>query len=148
MEQIKCSCCKKFKPADAFIAKQGLTPRRTKGCEDCRAYRRQVAKDSYAGTFVPKARGRPRLPLDQLKQQQCWLQRPEAVQYRQAQLEKQAGKCAICDKETSLNLDHCHLTGKFRGMLCTSCNTGLGFFKDNVENLRRAVSYLGEAFSP
>ena len=53
-------------------------------------------------------------------------------------------KCLICEEETKRNLavDHCHETGKVRGLLCMNCNTGLGHFKDNKELLERALKYL------
>lgn len=56
----------------------------------------------------------------------------------------QAGKCALCsvDLGDSYNRDHDHATGMFRGLLCTSCNLGLGYFKDNVEALKKAIVYL------
>ena len=59
----------------------------------------------------------------------------------------QHGKCLICDAtESALNhrlaIDHCHTTGKIRGLLCKSCNVALGGFKENIENLKRAIEYL------
>lgn len=39
-------------------------------------------------------------------------------------------------------IDHCHTTGKIRGLLCTNCNNMLGKAKDNVEVLKKAISYL------
>ncbi len=67
-------------------------------------------------------------------------------------LNKQKGVCAICNqKETSkhqkgklrkLSVDHCHITGKVRGLLCTKCNMSLGGFRDNIAILKIAVSYL------
>ncbi len=68
-------------------------------------------------------------------------------------LKKQDGKCAICKKvETSVNkktnkfkdlsVDHCHKTGKIRGLLCSRCNSGLGFFKDDLEIIKNAGLYL------
>jgi hypothetical protein len=58
----------------------------------------------------------------------------------------QNGKCALCDQEPAtkrgLHLDHCHATGKIRGLLCHSCNTGLGSFRDNPELLNKAIQYL------
>ena len=60
-------------------------------------------------------------------------------------LEKQDFKCAICLKSKSsknLDIDHCHTTGKVRGLLCRSCNMGLGYYKDNPELLEKAADYL------
>lgn len=59
------------------------------------------------------------------------------------------GKCAICASPRGKRnhaLDHCHTTGKLRGVLCVNCNQGLGHFKDDVERLRKAIQYL-ERFS-
>ena len=53
--------------------------------------------------------------------------------------------CQICgniDYRRMLNIDHCHKTGKVRGLLCDSCNKALGLFKDNVESLNKAIEYL------
>lgn len=67
-------------------------------------------------------------------------------------LEDCGGVCYICNQpETSINrhgdtkplhIDHDHKTGKIRGLLCSSCNKGLGFFKDNEELLKAAIEYL------
>ena len=62
-------------------------------------------------------------------------------------LKEQKDKCKICermfDEETTVpHVDHCHSTGKVRGLVCRSCNTGLGFFEDNTEWLKKAITYL------
>jgi len=63
-------------------------------------------------------------------------------------LAAQGGKCAICSKDTPsartkfFSVDHCHKTGKVRGLLCTSCNRGLGFFNDSPSALEAAAKYL------
>jgi len=55
----------------------------------------------------------------------------------------QNGKCLICGtKKKQLNIDHCHSTGKVRGLLCFKCNVGIGFFKDNIKILKKAIKYL------
>lgn len=64
-------------------------------------------------------------------------------------IEKQGFKCAICgihenDLKNILFIDHCHVTGKVRGLLCQNCNTGLGMFKDNKEFLAKAIAYLAQ----
>ncbi len=63
-------------------------------------------------------------------------------------LERQGHRCVICRDEfestKTRHIDHCHETGVVRGILCSRCNHGLGFFRDNIDNLLRAVSYLSK----
>lgn len=57
----------------------------------------------------------------------------------------QAGKCAICEMFPSsgrLVVDHCHTTNVVRGLLCNTCNIGLGAFKESLFNLSKAAEYL------
>lgn len=68
---------------------------------------------------------------------------PEQVQ---AMLEAQNHVCAICNNPFGLqNIDHCHKTGKVRGILCVNCNRGLGAFGDNIRNMEKALEYLKHA---
>lgn len=56
---------------------------------------------------------------------------------------KQGGYCAICGNiPRTWHIDHDHLSGKVRGMLCSSCNMALGLFHDDTERIRKAVDYL------
>ena len=57
---------------------------------------------------------------------------------------KQNNRCAICQEERVLKVDHCHVTKRFRGLLCHSCNVSLGHFQDNPDILMRAIQYLTE----
>jgi protein-arginine kinase activator protein McsA len=59
---------------------------------------------------------------------------------------KQQGKCAICGKESALKVDHCHKTGKVRGLLCQTCNATLGMAYDSISILETAISYLKESY--
>jgi len=66
--------------------------------------------------------------------------------------ENQRGLCSICGKEEIstlrsvkkkvLAVDHCHTTGKVRGLLCSNCNRGLGHFQESSDILRKAIDYL------
>src|SRR4051812_44889967 len=57
----------------------------------------------------------------------------DAVVYRQM-IADQGGVCAICLKALDEpHVDHDHLTGRIRGLLCSLCNAGLGAFRDNLE---------------
>jgi hypothetical protein len=63
-------------------------------------------------------------------------------------------KCELCSRavqlpepgcnSTNANIDHCHATGKVRGILCGHCNKGLGHFKDDPELMTKAIKYLKE----
>ena len=55
---------------------------------------------------------------------------------------KQDFKCAICDEKKKLFVDHNHKSNEIRKLLCCECNLGLGAFKDNPQNLKRAMEYL------
>jgi hypothetical protein len=61
-------------------------------------------------------------------------------------VQKQEGMCDICSSTfvpwTKFHIDHCHDSGKVRGLLCHNCNIGLGMFKDNKESLSKAIKYL------
>ena len=63
--------------------------------------------------------------------------------YYQSELIKQKGKCSICGKEmVRVIIDHDHKTGKIRGLLCDKCNVALGFWKDDINTLHKAIEYL------
>jgi len=64
----------------------------------------------------------------------------------------QDNACAICRRPFPLakearpviNVDHDHLTGQVRGLLCTRCNHGIGLLGDSVKMLKDAIAYLGK----
>jgi len=73
------------------------------------------------------------------------------VEEYEAMFEASGGKCAICDicivlsspiRSELAHLDHCHETGQLRGFLCTRCNPMLGFAKDDIGVLEKAIEYL------
>jgi hypothetical protein len=65
-------------------------------------------------------------------------------------LAEQGGGCKICGSAESkrkgqrLMVDHCHSTGKVRGLLCNPCNAAIGLLGDNISHLQSAIEYLTE----
>ena len=62
-------------------------------------------------------------------------------------LSQQDNRCAICnicidECSRDFNIDHNHVSGRFRGLLCILCNSGIGFFRDDTNILFSAISYL------
>lgn len=68
---------------------------------------------------------------------------------------KQNGVCAICQQHETmknskgivcnLSVDHDHITGRVRGLLCRNCNIGLGCFSDNINLMRTGIAYLSKS---
>jgi hypothetical protein len=125
-----CTSCGVFKTADQFHlerdskAKNGITMR-----GQCRPCREHIKWKS----FIVRTYG---ITVDDYY----------------VMLEKQNYRCAICDSESNKNaarekmfIDHCHETGKVRGLLCSKCNIALGNFDDDIKTLKRAISYLSSS---
>lgn len=81
-----------------------------------------------------------------------------SLEDQEKMLRAQDGKCAICGRDITgvvdlgkgkrkvkAHIDHSHRTGKIRGLLCASCNLGLGCFKDNPRIITAALKYLAKA---
>ncbi|MEW2129756.1 endonuclease VII domain-containing protein [Streptomyces sp. NPDC005435] len=118
-----CRACGEVKPHSEWhrnaTASDGLSTR----CRSCRA-----------------TRGRQ----DHLKRN-YGLSEPE----RDALAASQGGVCCICLSAPPAHVDHCHETGRVRGVLCFSCNAALGQFKDRPDVIRRAAEYVeGNAWKP
>lgn len=66
-----------------------------------------------------------------------------------ALLKRQKNRCAICrakpSKRRILDVDHCHESGKIRGLLCNPCNMAVGLIKNNPRTARRMAVYLGRS---
>ena len=104
---------------------------RSKKRQDGRAYYKKN-KDVYAARHLRNYLSRLGLSLKQYEDL----------------LKEQEGKCAICRRHptrTRLAVDHCHKTGRVRGLLCNNCNTGLGLLGDQEESVERALSYLKQS---
>ncbi|ANA86198.1 holliday junction resolvase [Gordonia phage Lozinak] len=125
-------------------------------CQDCDgAYARCISCDTWKSTDHFNSHKARRNGLDN-KCKECDADRKLRARYGISfaeyaeQLLEQGGKCAICgtapDDGSKLHVDHCHTTGKKRGLLCSQCNTAIGLLKEDLNLLSRAADYL-ELFS-
>lgn len=117
-------------------------------CESCRSRNREYMRRKRAG-----------IPQEE-KKRQWHSKRHYFLKYKfgitEEQYDKmladQGGCCAICKSSNSgnkrssrLSIDHCHSTGKIRGLLCSSCNKAIGLMKDSQDILVSAISYLNRS---
>lgn len=69
-----------------------------------------------------------------------------SIEEYEQMLQRQGGMCLICQKPEQSNktlaVDHCHTTGRVRGLLCGKCNPAIGFLGDDVQIAERIISYL------
>lgn len=91
-------------------------------------------------------------PCEELRKWKSDMKRRYGITYQEYcdMLDAQNGRCAICESEDAqssrtygkLFIDHCHTTGKVRGLLCSKCNHALGQLNDDVGLLNKAIAYL------
>ena len=109
--------------------------------EDIRKARRTARRN------IDNASRRRRRAADPDHRDKCCAQRHGlSLQDYRAMRERQKNVCGICKTPGKpLCVDHCHATGKVRGLLCRDCNLGLGNYKDNPVFTRAATAYLEAA---
>lgn len=122
-----CTACGVSKDLDSFYLQKG---KHQAECKDCLKLRRSA----YYKANKELVRNRVAAST-------------YGISVEEVEALKSRGCCDICGSDGSdftkgLHIDHCHTTGKVRGILCHSCNTGLGAFKDNTDLLQKAKDYL------
>ena len=135
-----CSRCKQSKPLTEFKKKKGYKDGIYCWCNECvRESNREQKKNMEPSK--KKEYGR----RNKLKQSYGIT----LEQYNEM-LVAQNHKCAICGKDEAevhinrLYVDHCHTTGKVRGLLCHQCNFAIGLLGDSVNNALNAAAYLAK----
>lgn len=137
-----CIECGEFKPLDEFpINKKGFLGRYSQ-CRTC------------WNTYVNNRNKRPDVKA---KRKQFDSTEARLTSMRNAFVKRKYGEdgleiekrrvngdvCDVCGKMTEkMVIDHCHDTQKTRGLLCTNCNLALGYVKDDVDILKKLITYL------
>lgn len=135
-----CRNCDTIKPISEFSKKRGNVSKPARHCWDCRRvrYAKRQSEDSQS-------------ERSQAVRFKAYLRRRYGITIEQYEtiLRNQRGVCAICLRanrnDIKLAIDHDHVTGHVRGLLCIPCNTMLGWLSDSPVLLRRAVKYLRAA---
>lgn len=158
-DRKRCTSCAEEKPVSAFRIRTRAVPRPRSICRECEAEQRRV-RDSKKS---PEERKRPTREWERCNPKKFALQRlrrrcrtigiPEEQIAEVVERYQATEACDICGAADSGNgrgfhLDHCHETGKFRGVLCHHCNLALGHFQDDVARVLKAVDYLSHPTSP
>jgi protein-arginine kinase activator protein McsA len=117
-------------------------------CKPCRLARNKVqtitwAKENrgpYGGWSTPE---------EAREYQRAWRLKKHfgmTIPEWEAMAEAQGYLCAICNaRPERLHTDHCHSSGKVRGLVCGPCNRAIGLLGDTADSVQRAVTYLREA---
>lgn len=144
-----CSVCKLVKNTSEFhrrsSAKDGLNSR----CKACNTMLTVAWQKKNRNKANANAKKWNQANPDKLKAKRIKKYKISVEDFKSL-LEAQNSACAIClvkqvDLPRSIDIDHNHSTGAVRGLLCPDCNRGLGSFKDNLDCLKRAISYLEKA---
>lgn len=140
-----CRLCACEKHVTGFHINRQMKGGRTHECKTCIAIKQRAwrKKALHRPAFV-EARKLSQLKV-RAKKYGITLDELQAMEARAN------GACDICGNapkarggpaDHRLHVDHCHTTGRVRGMLCTDCNRALGIFSDDPALLRRAAAYL------
>ena len=130
--KIKCTECKQIKPSNSFHSDKSKPNRKASRCKKC--------NNIHAARWYRNNKA--------VVQNLQFNRRYGISSHDVADIHsRQHGVCAICgeppsDRYKKLHVDHCHETGRVRGLLCHECNHGLGKFKDDLDILASATSYL------
>lgn len=128
MKHLKCNKCEKVKPASKFHVR----PSRKRGYH-------------YACKNCHYQMNRKNLELKPIQVRRDYLNKWRG-EYRKGVLQKYGDRCGVCQtvilKEKERHIDHDHVTGVIRGVLCRKCNLGLGMFNDSPELLATAISHI------
>lgn len=146
-----CTRCGETKPIDDYWNQRARPDGKAPWCKACQAawkaeYRQKNREAELAKDRERSRRWRAR--NDKSEQTRRLLYGMSPGQYDQM-LADQGGVCAICGKaptgtgsRSKLRVDHCHTSGRVRGLLCNSCNLAVGNFRDDPEIMRKAIEYL------
>ncbi len=148
MAKKRCSRCHRELPLKAFNKNNAKKDGLQVACRECRNRRIQKRYKESAEIREEKSKKQKarhaRHPEKVYNTHLRWKYGITRRQHKQLYM-GQDGCCALCGDSVAYHkilVDHDHVTGRIRGLLCRKCNSGLGAFNDTVEGLQDAIRYL------
>lgn len=147
--QKKCIKCQHLLPLSRFRIRKD-TKRYNNVCIPCTTNKQLVwAKNNKESRIASLKRYNSK--PENRKKYLAWARKKKygiTIEETNLLLKKQDNKCGICKKDISIDfcIDHCHMIGIVRGILCDACNGGLGLFKDDPILLKEAADYLERSY--
>lgn len=147
MDTYFCRKCQQTKPIDRFSLRRATQPEYgyRSPCKDCVNQHLRSSPENKTRRAEWMRNYRAENP-DETRAKQIKPYGLTLADYDRMLKEQNYG-CAICGSEDNhgrlhFSIDHCHLTGKVRGLLCNLCNVGIGNLKDSIDLLEHAIEYL------
>lgn len=154
MKKILCGGCATEKAPFEFSFKHKASGRLQARCKDCQArYRKrhyEIHREKYKSKATAWNRANPlNAAYFKIKKHYTGTYSEFVAEVNHMRL-SQGGKCAACfraegELAVSLCIDHCHRTGKLRGLLCHWCNTALGLLGDDPDRMKRLIKYASSS---
>ena len=141
-----CACCKEFLPEENFSTDKSRKDGLFKYCKKCNS-------EQYKKNRNAKCEYQKNYRLENKERHKEWTRKSHLKKKYNLtpdeyfnMLAQQNNICAICNvlfTDTLVpQIDHCHTTGRVRGLLCRACNTAIGMLKEDPTILQNAQNYL------
>jgi Recombination endonuclease VII len=147
-----CKVCGKEKlEAEFYKRKNNDSRAKSDPCRECSLAARKADYHKRSDEMSKRAKIYRKLNPEKIRDTKLKQTYGVGIDYFNTKLKEQGGVCAGCrqnvktiwkGKEVNMALDHDHLSGKVRGVLCMHCNRGLGSLRDNEETLNNLIDYL------
>jgi hypothetical protein len=141
-----CSACKQVKPTTDYYKRAASSDglqRHCKVCSNTRVAKKRANNREYMRSYMRSPAGKTAARKHLLKKKYKL-----SLEEFDNLLAAQDFVCACCKRSepggasNQWNVDHCHESGKVRGLLCNACNIGIGCLGDDLQGARNALQYL------
>lgn len=139
-----CNRCDTKKSNKSFSVNNRWPDKLERTCRQCISIRRKVLYDPAKAriAWAKNKYSKPEHAEDRRLRSTYGI----SSRFRVFMSRKQSGLCAICSCDCKLVVDHDHISGTVRGLLCNRCNLALGGFDDDIEKVRSAHRYLSDYY--